>query len=91
MTVILKLLKLDLNQVIQINIVFINIQWRLVVHLIGWAHQYFNKLINPPKILYHHQSVQTKGRSFIANSGTKAAVLPKGRSSTANSETKGAV
>ena len=24
-------------------------QWRLVAHLIGWAHQYFNKLINPPK------------------------------------------
>ena len=24
-------------------------QWRLVAHLIGWAHQYCNKLINPPK------------------------------------------
>ena len=22
---------------------------RLLAHLIGWAHQYFNKLINPPK------------------------------------------
>ena len=32
-----------------------------------------------------------KGRSFTANSGTKAAVLPKDRSSTANSETKVAV
>ena len=54
-----------------------------MAHLIGWAHQYFNKLINPPKILiYHHhdhRSVLPKGRSFIANSGTKAAVLPKFR------------
>ena len=32
-----------------------------------------------------------KGRSFTANSGTKAAVLPKGRSSIANSGTKIAV
>ena len=39
----------------------------------------------------HHQSVLPKGRSFTANSGTKAAVLPKGRSSTANSGTKVAV
>ena len=30
-------------------------------------------------------SALPKGRSFTANSGTKAAVLPKGRSSTANS------
>ena len=68
-------------------------QWRLVTHLIRWAHQYFNKLINPQKlfIYHHHQSVLPKGRSFTANSGTKAAVLPKGRSSTANSETKVAV
>ena len=27
------------------------IQWRLVADLIGWADQYFNKLINPPKII----------------------------------------
>ena len=40
---------------------------------------------------HHHQSVLPKGRSFTANSGTKAAVLPKGRSSTVNSETKVAV
>ena len=65
-------------------------QWQLVAHLIGWAHQYFNKLINPSKILIYHRSVLSKGWSFIANSGTKAAVLPKGRS-TANSETKDAV
>ena len=39
----------------------------------------------------YHQSVLSKGRSFTANSGTKAAVLPKGRSSTANSGTKVAV
>ena len=32
-----------------------------------------------------------EGRFFIANSGTKAAVLHKGRSSTANSGTKIAV
>ena len=40
--------------------------------------------------LHHHQhleSVLPKGRSFTANSGTKAAVLSKGRSSTANSGT----
>ena len=35
--------------------------------------------------------VLPKGRSFSANSGTKAAVLHKGRSSTANSGTKVAV
>ena len=40
---------------------------------------------------HHHQSVLPKGRTFTANSGTKAAVLPKGRSSTANSRTKVAV
>ena len=36
-------------------------------------------------------NVLLKGRYFIVNSGTKAAVLPKGRSSTANSGTKVAV
>ena len=51
------------------------IQWRLVAHLIGWANQYFIKLINPPKILIYHQIVLPKGRSFTANSVTKAAVL----------------
>ena len=40
---------------------------------------------------HHHQSVLSKGRSFTANSGTKAAVLPKDRSSIANSGTKVAV
>ena len=39
----------------------------------------------------HHQSILPKGRSFTANSGTKAAVLLKGRSSTANSGTQAAV
>ena len=34
------------------------------------------------------QSVLPKGRSFTANSDSKAAVFPKGRSSTANSGTK---
>ena len=41
--------------------------------------------------LSFYQSVLPKGRSFTANSGTKAAVLPKGRSSTANLGTKVAV
>ena len=40
---------------------------------------------------HHHQCVLPKGRSFTANSDTKAAVLPKGRSSTPNSGTKLAV
>ena len=35
--------------------------------------------------------VLPKGRTFTANSGTKAAVMPKGRSSTANSGAKVAV
>ena len=42
-------------------------------------------------IYIYHQSVLRKGRSFTANSGTKAAFLPKGRYSTANSGTKVAV
>ena len=45
-------------------------------------------------LAHHHQQQQTillKGRSFTANSGTKAAVLPKDRSSSANSGTKVAV
>ena len=67
-------------------------QRRIVAALIGWAHQYFNKLINLQKILiYDHQNVLPKGKSFTANSGTKDAVLPKGMSSTANSGTKVAV
>ena len=33
----------------------------------------------------HHHRVLPKGRSFTANSGTKAAILPKDRSSIANS------
>ena len=37
---------------------------------------------------HHHQGVHSKGRSFTANLGIMAAVLPKGRSSTANSGTK---
>ena len=67
------------------------IQWWFVPDLIGWAYQYFNKLIYLQKIIliyHHHQSVLTRDRSFTANSGTKAAVLPKGRSSTANSGNK---
>ena len=36
-------------------------------------------------------SILPKGRSFTANSGTKAAVLLKGRSSTANSGTRASV
>ena len=39
----------------------------------------------------HHRCLVPKGRSFTADSGTKAAVLSKGRSSTANSETEFAV
>ena len=38
-----------------------------------------------------HHSVLPNGRSFTANSDTKAAVLPKGRSSTVKSGTKVAV
>ena len=41
--------------------------------------------------IHHHQSVLPKGRSFTANSGTKAAVLFKGRSYTANVGSKDAV
>ena len=65
-------------------------QRRLVAALIGWAHQYFNKLINLKKIINISSEFSAQGqhRSFTANSGTKAAVLPKGRSSTANSGTK---
>ena len=37
--------------------------------------------------LYIITSVLPKGRSFTANSGTRAAILPKGRSSIANSGT----
>ena len=40
---------------------------------------------------YHHQSILPKGRSFTANSGTKATVLLKGRSSTTYSGTQAAV
>ena len=39
-------------------------------------------------IISHHQSVLLKGRSFIANAGSKIAVLSKGRSYTASSGTK---
>ena len=39
----------------------------------------------------HHQSILPWGRSFTANSGTKATVLLKGRSSTADSGTHTAV
>ena len=42
-------------------------------------------------VCHNHQSVLPKGRSFTANSGTKAAVLPKGKSYTANSGTNVAV
>ena len=42
-------------------------------------------------IYIYYQSVLPKGRSFTANSGTKATVLSKGRSSTTNSGTKVAV
>ena len=40
---------------------------------------------------YDHRTVLPKGRSFTANSGTKAAVLSKGRSFTTNSRTQVAV
>ena len=39
----------------------------------------------------HYQSVVPNGRSFTANSGSKAAVLPKGRSSTTSTGNKVAV
>ena len=44
-----------------------------------------------PIYMINIMSIMSKGRSFTANSGTKAAVLLKGRSSTANSETQAAV
>ena len=48
--------------------------------------------INISYLYYNHlQCVLSKGRSFTANSGSKAAVLPKGKSSSANSGTKFAV
>ena len=40
---------------------------------------------------YHHQSILPKGKSFTANSGTKAAFLLKGRSFAANSGIQAAV
>ena len=40
-------------------------QCGLVANLIGWVHQYFNKLINPPKILiYHHHEFSAQGQVF---------------------------
>ena len=41
----------------------------------------------PRNLIYRQQSLLPKGRSFTANSRTKAAVLSKGKSSTANSGT----
>ena len=52
------------------------------------------KITTLPKftlIFHHHQTVLPKGKSFTANSGSKAAVLHKGRSSTTDSGTKVAV
>ena len=45
------------------------------------------------KIVFHSHGiiVMSKGRSFTANAGTKAAVLAKGSSSSANSGTSVAV
>ena len=43
-------------------------------HLFIYNYKYYNIIIN----------VLPKGRSFTANSGTRAAILPKGRSSIAN-------
>ena len=40
---------------------------------------------------HHHQSALPKGRSFLANAGTKIEVLSKGRSSTTNLGKKVAV
>ena len=39
-------------------------QWRLVADLIGWAHQYFNKLINPPKIITISSECSAQGQVF---------------------------
>ena len=60
-----------------------------------WSHR-FNRYIffhydKKSYLHIHYQSLLSSGRSFAANSRTKAAVLPKGRSSTANSGTKTAV
>ena len=55
------------------------------LHLIHLASRPWTAVRN------HHRRFLPKGRSFTANSGTKAAVLSKGKSSTANSGTKVAV
>ena len=61
-----------------------------VIHNI-LVHNPAEQVINIRLMVHHqHQSDLPKDRSFTANSGTKAAVLPKGRSST-NSKTKIAV
>ena len=48
-------------------------------------------MLTPPKIHIIIRVFCLKGRSFIANSGTKAAILLNGTSSTANSGTQAAV
>ena len=61
------------------------------IHILDYAEWKGNKCLlfnsrrgrlKGPKI---YINVLPKGRSFTANSGTKAAILPKGRSSTTNS------
>ena len=46
-----------------------------------------NLIEQPQAVIIIIISVLTNGRSFTANSGTKATILPKGRSSIANSGT----
>ena len=58
---------------------------------VGKLCQYIHTYICRPIYNHHHHSVLPKGRSFIANAGTKVAVLSKGRSTTANSGTMVAV
>ena len=59
--------------------------------LLNESYPWYQWLIFWLHFILNHQSVLLKGRSFTANSGTKAAVLPKGRSSTANTGTKVAI
>ena len=50
-----------------------------------WRRLSWMTPIKNGNIVYRHQSVLPKNRSFIANSGTRVTVLSKGRSSTATS------
>ena len=62
----------------ELIILIIRSFWTSVSHIFCNKNHFYN---------HHHQSILTKGKSFSANSETKAAILPKSRSSIANSGT----